>query len=167
MRNVEREICVRFVPRTTERDFVNIRSGSGCTSFVGRIGGAQEMSLWIGGGIGGHSCLHNGVIMHEILHALGFWHMHQYDGRYSHISINWQNIQQGLAHAFNRVSRSVAHNWGSNYDYWSIMHYEPRAFSANGQFTIQTRDPRMQTVIGQMNNMSPSDIWRARIMYRC
>ena len=36
--------CVRFVPRTNQEDFIHIVSNGGCSSYVGRIGGAQKVS---------------------------------------------------------------------------------------------------------------------------
>lgn len=34
--------CIKFVPRTTETDYISIVNGrTGCWSSVGRIGGAQ------------------------------------------------------------------------------------------------------------------------------
>jgi hypothetical protein len=38
MRELETHTCIRFVPRTNQRDFIYIQSGEGCNSFVGRTG---------------------------------------------------------------------------------------------------------------------------------
>lgn len=61
---------MRFTPRTNERDYIEIVSKSGCSSLVGRSGGRQEVSL--GGSAEAASCMVKGVIIHELLHALGY-----------------------------------------------------------------------------------------------
>lgn len=58
--------CVRFIPRTNQYDYVQIYSGNGCSSNMGRIGGKQRVSLKKSG------CLSKGTIMHELIHALGY-----------------------------------------------------------------------------------------------
>lgn len=65
MEGLEKYTCVRFKPRTTERDYVEIKSGSGCHSNLGKIGGRQEVSLRNDG------CMKNGIVQHELIHALG------------------------------------------------------------------------------------------------
>ena len=63
--------CVKWVERTTETDYVAIKSDdSGCWSYVGQISGKQYLNLqspgcvWTGGG----------TVQHEMLHALGTHH---------------------------------------------------------------------------------------------
>jgi hypothetical protein len=63
---IEYYTCIRFKPRTNERDYVQIYSGNGCSSNMGRIGGKQRVSLRKQG------CLSKGTIMHELIHALGY-----------------------------------------------------------------------------------------------
>jgi hypothetical protein len=65
----EKQTCIRFVPRTTEKDYVSVESSSsGCWSSVGRIGGRQTVNLQSGG------CTSRiGTVLHEFLHALGFY----------------------------------------------------------------------------------------------
>lgn len=65
MTGIEKYTCVRFIPRTTEKDYVHINSGSGCHSNLGKIGKRQEVSLRKDG------CMKNGIIQHELIHALG------------------------------------------------------------------------------------------------
>jgi hypothetical protein len=42
-----------------------------------------------------------------------------------------------------------AETYGLPYDYESIMHYSGTTFSVNGLNTIDTLDPKYQSVIGQ------------------
>lgn len=65
MDGIQAVTCVRFVQRTSHQNYVNINSGSGCSSRLGRVGGSQNLSLRIGG------CVQYGTIQHELIHALG------------------------------------------------------------------------------------------------
>ena len=54
-----------MVPRTHERSYISVFKGSGCSSSVGRQGGMQRLKL-------GPNCASNlGVIIHELMHAIG------------------------------------------------------------------------------------------------
>lgn len=44
----EAKTALRFVARTTESDYVEFRSGTGCSSYIGRIGGRQYVDLSTG-----------------------------------------------------------------------------------------------------------------------
>ena len=48
MKEYHENTCIRFVPRTSERGYINIMKGSGCSSSVGRTGSRQQVS----GGVG-------------------------------------------------------------------------------------------------------------------
>ena len=48
---------------------------SGCWSFLGMMGGEQQLNL-------GFGCVYRGVIEHEFLHALGVHHEHMRPDRY-------------------------------------------------------------------------------------
>jgi hypothetical protein len=109
--------------------------------------------------------LYNAILIPR--HAIGLWHMHQYQDRYSHVTINWNNIISGEEHNFNRLNRNFAHNFNTRYDYHSIMHYRSTEFSRNGFATITTRNSAMQNVIGRVSTLSSGDIQRIRNMYRC
>jgi hypothetical protein len=60
-------------------------SSGACWSSVGMFGGMQRLSL-------GQRCWYIGIVIHELGHAIGFWHEMNRPDRDQHISINWNNI---------------------------------------------------------------------------
>jgi len=158
MEIIEAATAVRFVPRTSQNDYVRFRNSDGCSSWVGRDGGRQNINLNIDCG--------TGSVVHEILHALGILHEHQRNDRNDFVQILWDNIQSGVKHNFERVSRS--YDIGA-YDYDSIMHYRTGAFcreNAAGACigpTIVTTPPG--TAIGQRNALSAGDIAALALLY--
>uniref|UniRef100_A0A182JSR1 Metalloendopeptidase n=1 Tax=Anopheles christyi TaxID=43041 RepID=A0A182JSR1_9DIPT len=164
MRTIEQHTCVRFVPATVATvDFVRISAGTGCSSFVGRIRGAQALRLQPSGV--GTGCFTTGTIVHELIHALGFYHMQSATERDQYVDILWQNIVPGTEGNFQSYGTDRILNYGVAYDYDSVMHYNTHAFSANGQPTIVPKAANV--AIGQRVAMSPGDIQRIRNMYPC
>lgn len=45
MKEIENSTCVVFAPKTSQLDYIEIYSGDGCSSSVGRQGGGQRVSL--------------------------------------------------------------------------------------------------------------------------
>ncbi|XP_015240279.1 PREDICTED: high choriolytic enzyme 2-like [Cyprinodon variegatus] len=82
--------CIRFVPwKCGDRDFIYIENKDGCWSYVGRQDGGQYISLNKGG------CLHQSVVQHEVLHALGFNHEQVRSDRDTYVRILFENILPG------------------------------------------------------------------------
>ena len=82
--------CIRWEPRNTyDGDYVYIGKIDGCFSDVGRAGGRQEISLAQG-------CLEYDTAIHELMHAVGFYHEHERWDRDQFIDIQWQNIDRGM-----------------------------------------------------------------------
>ncbi|XP_007529964.2 astacin-like metalloendopeptidase [Erinaceus europaeus] len=154
----ERLTCIRFVPYQGQRDFISIIPMSGCFSSVGRNGGMQVVSL-------APTCLRRGkgIVLHELMHVLGFWHEHARADRDSYIRINWKEILPGFAINF---VKSRSSNMLVPYDYSSVMHYGRFAFSWRGLPTIVPLwAPNVH--IGQRWNLSASDITRVLKLYDC
>ncbi len=120
---------VRFARKKTQKNFVTFTTGSGCSSYVGMIGGRQYVNL-------AADCTTVSV-MHEIGHTVGLEHEQSRLDRDSYVKIHWENIQTGYADQF--AKDQTAKNVGA-YDIDSIMHYPTWAFSKNGHSTITRRD---------------------------
>jgi uncharacterized protein YxeA len=159
---IERVTCVRFVQKSRAKDVVVMRRGFGCSSSVGRQGGAQWLTL------DPRRCFRSpGIVIHEFLHALGFFHMQSATNRDNYIRIRMKNITPQNRHNFNKYSNRYISYYGTSYDYDSVMHYSAKAFSANGDDTIITLDPNFQNRIGKRLELSEGDIKRVNNMYRC
>ncbi|XP_038582623.1 low choriolytic enzyme-like [Micropterus salmoides] len=157
MKGIESKTCISFIPQSTETSYLSIESMNGCASLVGRTGGKQLVSMQRSG------CLQNGIIQHELLHALGFYHEHTRSDRDQHVTINWQNILNGLAYNFQKKDTN---NLNTMYDYSSIMHYGRTAFGNNGLETI-TPIPDASVSIGQRVGLSTIDILKINKLYNC
>lgn len=55
---------------------------------MGKNGGAQDLSL-------GAGCEYKGTIIHESMHAMGFFHEHTRLDRDNYVKINFNNIRSG------------------------------------------------------------------------
>ncbi|KAF7212934.1 high choriolytic enzyme 1-like [Nothobranchius furzeri] len=153
-----RSTCIRYVPRTNERDYIYIVNKGGCYSSLGRVGGVQELSLNRAG------CIYGGIAQHEMNHALGFQHEQVRSDRDRYVKISWQNITPGSAYNFYKANTN---NLNTPYDYSSIMQYGRDAFSiAYGKYTI-TPIPNPNTPIGQRMGLSSWDIKRINLLYKC
>ena len=132
-----------------------------CQSFVGRIGRYyQPQGITLGPG-----CVYFSVIVHEIGHAIGFYHEHNRPDRDEHIEIVHDNILGGLESAFSKYQPGETNLLGHGYDYASIMHYSSDAFSKSNADTIVTKESNIP--IGDAQELSPLDIVKANKLYSC
>lgn len=161
----EDQTAIHFVPRTTETDYISFIPDAGCASYVGKIGGAQN--IWLAEGCG------FGATVHEIGHAMGYWHEQSRCNRDAYVQVNYSQIQSGLAYNFDK--NCADGTMIGAYDYDSIMHYPKWGFAIdanacfNGDLTkctivpLNGVDPNR---IGQTNGLSPKDINGMTVRYR-
>uniref|UniRef100_A0A3Q3K7S7 Metalloendopeptidase n=1 Tax=Monopterus albus TaxID=43700 RepID=A0A3Q3K7S7_MONAL len=150
MHGIQSRTCIRFIPHTKQDGYLSIEPKAGCASLLGYTGNKQVVSLQR------YGCVTNGIIQHELLHALGFYHEHSRSDRDGYIRINWANIEEGYASDFEKANTN---NLDTPYDYSSVMHYGRTAFGKNDLETI-TPIPDESVPIGQRNGVSDIDILR-------
>ncbi|KAG7493086.1 high choriolytic enzyme 1-like [Solea senegalensis] len=147
--------CVRFVPRTSQINYVSIVKKTGCWSKIGRSGGMQELSL-------GAGCTSKGIIQHELMHALGIQHEQSRSDRDIYVRINLDNVNTDYQSNFRRLDTI---NVNVPYDYSSLMHYGRKDFSKNGQDTVT---PLIASAsIGQRIGMTENDFLKINKLYSC
>ncbi|XP_047184728.1 low choriolytic enzyme-like [Scophthalmus maximus] len=157
LKEFEANTCIRPIPRANQRAYLSIEPRSGCSSLLGYIGDKQVLSLQR------YGCINRGIIQHEVLHALGFYHEHTRSDRDQYVRINWKNINK---HFVNNFKKMDTDNLNTPYDYSSVMHYGRTAFGTRQAETITPiRDP--SAPIGQRKGFSSIDILRINKLYKC
>jgi len=154
---------VRFKPRTTEKDYISIVNyKKGCTSHVGRIGGVQEVHLE------SPNCLEElGVPIHELMHALGFWHEQNRHDRDLFVNVIKENIIPDKASNFEKNTEQEATTFGEEYDYLSVMHYQGYGFSRNESLPTLEAKGSITGPMGNRNGFSAADVRKINAMYNC
>ncbi|XP_067459518.1 hatching enzyme 1.2 isoform X3 [Thunnus thynnus] len=157
MENIEKDTCVRFVPRTHQRDYIDIQQKSGCWSYLGSRGGRQTVSLQ------SPSCFRIGVISHEFMHALGFVHEQSRFDRDNYVTIMWPNIWRDRLRNFEKFKTD---NLNLPYDYGSILHFGMYAYSQDGEPTIVPKNSK-DIKLGQASSLSHIDKLKINRLYKC
>jgi len=151
--------CIKFVPRTNQRDYIHIVKGSGCSSSVGRVGRGQQVSL-------GRGCVYKGIVQHELMHALGFWHEQSRADRDDNVQILWNNINPSMKFNFMKYTLNQIQHLKAPYDTCSVMHYSATAFTMNGSPTIKKRK-KSKCQLGQRKGFSDMDVKKINTLYSC
>lgn len=154
--------CVRFRKATSQdKDYIKVIYGDDCSSFVGRVGGAQTLSL-------GFGCEIRPAIQHQFMHALGFFHEHQRSDRDEHIIVKWKNVRSDKCGSFRKAGTVPP----LPYDINSLMHYGSFTYSCElGKSTIFDRN--QQKIGGKLggvlypNSLSDYDVAKIKHMYGC
>lgn len=142
-------------------DYISIHgNGKECWSYIGRIGGKQELNLATG------ICFGKvGTAIHELMHVIGFTHEHNRFDRDDNVWIEWANIREGASvqkqktsilgyffldrkHNFVKMKPKTTTSYGVAYDYKSVMHYSMFAFSKN----------RHATIVPKVNNLGVKNV---------
>lgn len=141
--------------KSEDKDYVEFVKGDGCSSYIGKIGGKQAITLSDKAIVGN--------ILHEMLHTCSIQHEHCRSDRNAYIKINRTNIKPGHKHNF---KMSSGETYGK-YDFESIMHYSATAFAKKGTKTIEPLPKYApQPNMGQRDAMTATDIDGVRELYK-
>lgn len=157
--DISNNCAIQFieVPNNSQEDrivFVHATSAVGNNSPLGWQGGAQIVNIY-------NDNLH-GVILHEIMHSLGFYHEHCRLDRDDYISINWENIKLPKYSQFNKNASNVAYDIGP-IDYNSVMMYASTISDTNFVYdpsepVMYKNDNPLEDFGGQRISLSEGDI---------
>ncbi|MBX3395138.1 MAG: thrombospondin type 3 repeat-containing protein [Phycisphaerae bacterium] len=160
MRSWEAVADIRFIQRTNQSNYIYIFSGTGNWSYVGMIGGRQDLSIY--------NWDYKYIMMHELAHALGVWHEQSRADRDSYIQVNLGNVQSGMESNFDIQNGAQLHG---DYNFDSIMHYGQCAF-ANCTCSSSCRTisclpaySEWQAQIGQKTHLSVGDAENMAFLY--
>merc|ERR1712110_644841 len=156
--------CVRLVPwNGQERNYIIYANEY--DDFVAPCSSPTGMQYYVNSiRLGNGAGCNWGVILHETMHSLGFFHEHTRQDRDDYIKINWNRVP--------KRSQYTKCTWvpemqigcrplKTPYDYDSIMHYP----NALGQFEFL--QPLNGAKVGQRNHLSVKDIQGLEEYYGC
>ena len=118
-----------------------------CYSYVGRQGGNQGISL-------SSTCVTRGIVLHELGHAIGFYHEQNRPDRDDYVTIA-NTYYHNNSINYRKLTEEEIDSLGVGYDYNSIMHYD----------NIDALDPEIIT--GEAEELSPLDILQTNKLYQC
>mgnify|MGYP002804199384 FL=1 len=158
----QEKTCIKFKPKENEKDYVEFEQGDGCSSYVGRIKGKQDLTV----GNKRHGC-RVGNIIHEIGHAIGFFHEQSRPDRDDFVKIEWGNVKRDYKVNFLKFSTRVIDSKDVGYDYDSVMHYPRKIFGKKPSkpTVIPKKNPNAD--IGQRKGLSKLDIIQVNKLYGC
>jgi len=166
MKEWQEKTCIRFEPAGSagtknlgHRDNIRFVNGRGCFSMIGWVRGGHQVSLSLNG------CVWHSTALHEIGHTIGLHHEQCRPDRDNALVIQLQNVERNMR--FNFDKKRGTSNFGMPYDYCSIMHYGPYAFSYNRKMAVITRNQDFQFSIGAEKHLTYTDERIVNHMYGC
>ncbi|KFM60032.1 Zinc metalloproteinase dpy-31, partial [Stegodyphus mimosarum] len=159
----EKHTCLKFTEKAIDFNYLRFRADQeGCWSMIGRINtifAGQDVSI-------GPGCNRSNIIVHEIGHAIGFYHEQSRNDRDRYIHILWNNMPVAR---YSQFDKGIENPRGVEYDFTSVMHYGPMAFTSKyfQKNTIAAKNIHHQTLIGSGMQISFRDAKMLNKMYSC
>ncbi len=167
--NVDFQQCASNVCIFSTTNFVHIANSTGNNSQVGMVGGEQFINI--------ANWETQFIIVHELIHCLGFYHEQSRPDRNSFVQINCANVQGGCSGTiYNNNFALLSSLIYGTYNFDSVMHYSQCSFSidcpagancacTNTVITVLAPNQNQQTLIGQRTHLSSLDRATVSFLY--
>ena len=147
------------VNSTKKKGYLFFTEGlNNCYSYLGYTGIKQIISLSEG--------CQKPQVLHEVMHALGFFHEQNRQTRDDFVEINWNNIAEKYHLNFKKIHSKSMLDSNITFDFKSILLYPPFAFA------LVHDEATMITVHGELyegnrtGELSDLDIERINLVYK-
>ena len=144
---------------------LKMTKSGGCASYVGRIN-EKDQKIWLDNG-----CHKGNTPLHEVMHAMGWWHEMQRADFADHVKIwkercNWGGSSFEVN--FGPMKKKI---WGTDgntpYDLSSIMHYSTTSCAKNKKEPVITKPDGSPLVLTVGDSLSANDIAGINAVYQC
>merc|ERR1719268_185349 len=105
-----------------------------------------------------------GLLVHEILHALGVGHTQKRPDRDTYITVNWNNITPQGKGQYEKCTGNTCQTHNTAYDCSSIMHYGDTDFASNSGPTMTAKDAN-KCKFAYNTKLTDSDVTLLKKMY--
>ena len=170
MNEIENTTCVKFIRlkdddntrqpwvRFYEEKNYTYPDGLNCMSVSGAVFPGQDLML-------GKDCMDHSMILHELMHTLGFMHEHQRPDRDEYILVNYENIPDFLHRQVEKIDYMDTKI--RPFDFNSVLLYGPFDGSLNGQPVFTRKDGKKMLNRSDKKGLSEGDIYRINKYYNC
>ncbi|XP_055623101.1 astacin-like [Toxorhynchites rutilus septentrionalis] len=172
MNMFRRYTCVRFVKKTDDDDFfvTIVNNNTGCYSYVGRQSNNDFNLINLQTPV----CLMAvGTPVHEMMHAIGFYHEFVRPDRDEYIYINRSALLPELQtdevynDNFAKLQPQDGQTYNISYNYGSVMHYSRYAGARSREYpTLINKKPYVGD-FGNENGFALTDVMEINLRYKC
>lgn len=160
--------CLRFVPRTTEANYLTISNNeTGCSSYVGM---STDNTLNFVS-LQSPACITISTVAHELMHAIGFNHEVSRPDRDEWITIDTGALDKESNNAlyietnYKKLAPEQVELYGIPYNYGTVMHYSRYGSAASDTRPVLVNKKPWDGEFGTETGLAPVDILAVKKMY--
>uniref|UniRef100_A0A0K0FPU6 Metalloendopeptidase n=1 Tax=Strongyloides venezuelensis TaxID=75913 RepID=A0A0K0FPU6_STRVS len=166
LKEIENNTCIRFKEDNslnTNTEGLFFERSKFCSSYVGLVFTDKKQTVNLT-----YECSSGiGFVLHEVGHALGLLHEHTRTDRDKFVTINEDNIKEGLENNFKIPNGTWYKNYSTYYDYGSVMGYNPYEVAKSRQKKVLSSkiNTEYDRMMGQRSYMTFNDLKKINLRY--